>query len=316
MRFLFSLLILTAVYGGTFQTAMGDCEILLDAGDKDLEKKITQITIDVSEKMVKEFGDVKPKDFSIVVVPSKDEFIRKTKGHAPEWSMAVAMNRTSTIILQSPAITHISYNRFLDVVVHELNHLYLYRISQNGSFPSWFSEGLAMRQAGEFSVLHKIRISQAKWRNDLLPISRIHSMRIHPTNKISLAYGQAAAAVYAMEYYYGSSVFALIFEEMNGLGLNSTKVKADFQTAFQRVTHNDQLDFQDKYFSYIRENYNWLFLLKITNLVFISLPIILVGGYYYKRNRNKKKLAFWQAEEELEDLQNIIDEADGETQYN
>ena len=38
MRFLFSFLILTAVYGGTFQTAMGDCEILLDAGDKDLEK--------------------------------------------------------------------------------------------------------------------------------------------------------------------------------------------------------------------------------------------------------------------------------------
>ena len=48
------------------------------------------------------------------------------------------------------------------VIIHELNHIYLYRIPNHHSIPSWFKEGLAMRNSIEFSLTHKIEISKSK----------------------------------------------------------------------------------------------------------------------------------------------------------
>ncbi|MFQ6610078.1 MAG: peptidase MA family metallohydrolase, partial [Fidelibacterota bacterium] len=256
--------------------------------------------IQSTNEFVKDYGPVKMKDFSVVLVATKDDFIRQTKGHSPEWSIAVAMPGLSKVVLQSPAITHMSMSRFMDVVVHELNHIFVYRIKNSATFPAWFIEGLAMRSSGEFSILYKLRISQAKWRNQLIPLSRLYSMQTQATQSVNLAYGQSAAAVDAMEYFYGQSVFSLIFETMDHSVKSGRHV--DFYSAFKKTTGDDQLDFQEKYLDFIRQNYNWLFLVEISSIIFVLLPIIVTGGYFYKRYRNKKKLQLWELEEALEEL--------------
>ena len=45
-----------------------------------------------------------------------------------------------------------------------------------------------------------------------------------------------------------------------------------------------------------------MFLLNAYNLIFIFLPIIVIGGYFYKKYKNRKLLKKWEIEELLEDL--------------
>ena len=53
---------------------------------------------------------------------------------------------------------------------------------------------------------------------------------------------------------------------------------------------------------FLLKNYNWMFLLNSYNLIFVFLPIIVIGGYFYKKYKNKKLLKKWEIEELLEDL--------------
>ncbi len=296
-------LAVSILFADPFPTVLGDCTLQMDTGDEQFRLELTDHIIQSAHDMAEDFGAITPGPFSIILVATHDEFIRQTRGHSPEWSIAVAMPGMSRIVLQSPAIIHISMNRFMDVIVHELNHMYVYRVQNSATIPVWFVEGLAMRSSGEFSILYKLRISQAKWRGQLIPISRLYSMQTQQTHSVNLAYGQSAAAIEAMEYYYGQPVFSLIFEQMNrSVNPDNAVRRMDFTTAFQSVTRDDLLDFQEKYVEFIRKNYNWLFLLEISSIILVILPIILTGGYIIKRYRNRKKLMQWELEEALEDL--------------
>jgi hypothetical protein len=50
----------------------------------------------------------------------------------------------------------------------------------------------------------------------------------------------------------------------------------------------------------MQENYNWVFLLRSTNYLYVILPIILVLGFIYRNYRNKLKLKEWEIKEELD----------------
>ena len=96
-----------------------------------------------------------------------------------------------------------------EVIIHELNHIYLYRIPKHYSMPSWFKEGMAMRSSREFSLLHKIEISKSLWQNQTLPLTRLQNFNTYSEGRVKLAYGESAAAVEALEYYYGEDIIFL-----------------------------------------------------------------------------------------------------------
>ena len=87
-----------------------------------------------------------------------EEFYEKSEGPVPEWGIAVAKLNPDRIILKAPGIANISFSQMKKVIIHELNHIYLYRIPNHHSIPSWFKEGLAMRNSNEYSLTHKIEI--------------------------------------------------------------------------------------------------------------------------------------------------------------
>ncbi|MBC8478874.1 MAG: hypothetical protein H8D46_00300, partial [FCB group bacterium] len=156
----------------------------------------------------------------------------------------------------------------------------------------------AMRSASELSLIQKINISKARWNQSLIPLSKLSSMRVRRNWEINQAYGQSAAAVYAMQYYYGEDIHYAILDllrsDQNGF--------SGFEQILEKLTGDDILDFQEKYDQYIRQTYNWLFLLRASNFVFAALPVILVAGYLIRRKKNRKKLQLWELEEELDQL--------------
>lgn len=291
---------LTMLVSQEFNTALGLCRLEIYGGDVVNTVDIQELIHSEADKLVEEFGKVSVRPFDVFMPRTRKEFYKLAKS-APEWGIAVALKRQNRIVIQAPSVSKISYNRLEEVIIHEINHLYLHRLSGHNSVPSWFMEGMAMRSSGEFSLLHKIAISRSLWQKNLIPLPGLYNFGTKPKALIKLAYGQAAAAVNALEYYYGNQ---FINDQLNLL-----KQGDDFWTSFTKLTGQDEIDFQVNYENYLANQFRWMFLLKTRNLAFILLPVILVIGFWLKRKRSNKILKKWEIEEALEDLDNTEEDS-------
>ena len=279
----------------TFPTAMGQCTLEIYGGNVTDIPEIVELIQSEADQLVQNFGGVITRPYSIYITSNMNDFYEKSKGPVPEWGIAVAKLNPDRAILKSPGIANISFTRMKEVIIHELNHIYMFRIPNYYSMPSWFKEGMAMAVSNEFSLLHKIEISKAYWQKQTIPLQRLQTMGTHTKGKIKLAYGESAAAIEALQYYYGEDTPLRILDAMrNG---------KEFIAALESTINEEYIEFQIKFEIYLEENYNWVFLLRSTNYLYVILPIILVLGFLYRNHRNKLKLKQWKIEEELMDLE-------------
>jgi len=288
---IFSLIFLNFGISDTFYTPIGECTLEIYGGRVEDIPDIVHLVKKESENLINEFGAIEIRPFSIYITSNMEEFHKKSKGPIPEWGIAVAKKNPDRIILKAPGIANISFTRMKEVIIHELNHIYLYRIPNHYSMPSWFKEGMAMRSSKEFSLVHKIEISKSQWQKNTLPLTRLQNLNTYSGGKVKLAYGESAAAIEALEYYYGSDVLIKI--------LNNMREKIDFQKSLEYSSKDKLIDFEIKFEKYLKKNYNWVFLFRSPKYVYVILPIILVLGFIYHRYRSKKILKQWEIEEEL-----------------
>jgi len=279
----------------TFTTALGQCTLEIYGGNVTDIPEIVELIQSKADQLVQNFGMVIARPYSIYITSNMNDFYEKSKGPVPEWGIAVAKLNPDRAILKSPGIANISFTRMKEVIIHELNHIYMFRIPNYYSMPSWFKEGMAMAFSKEFSLLHKIEISKAYWQKQTIPLQRLQTIGTHTKGKIKLAYGESAAAIEALQYYYGENTPLHILD-----GMRNGK---EFIAALESTINEEYIEFQINFETYLEENYNWLFLLRSTNYLYVILPIILIFGFLYRNHRNKLKLKQWKIEEELMDLE-------------
>ena len=296
MRNLFFLIcFICLAMADTFPTAMGQCALEIYGGNVTDIPEIVELIQSEADQLVQNFGRVITRPYSIYITSNMNDFYKKSKGPFPEWGIAVAKLNPDRAILKSPGIANISFTRMKEVIIHELNHIYMFRIPNYYSMPSWFKEGMAMAVSKEFSLLHKIEISKAYWQKQTIPLQRLQTMGTHTKGKIKLAYGESAAAIEALQYFYGENTPLNILDAMRN--------EKEFIDALESTINEEYIEFQINFEIYLEENYNWVFLLRSTNYLYVILPIILVLGFLYRNHRNKLKLKQWKIEEELMDLE-------------
>jgi len=292
MRFiLFIFIFCTHVFSDTFPTELGECTLEIYGGRVEDIPDIVQLIKDESVILADELGEAIMRSYSVYITSNMKDFHEKSKGPVPEWGIAIAKLNPDRVILKSPGIANISFIRMKEVIIHELNHIYMFRIPNYDTMPSWFKEGMAMAGSNEFSLLHKIEISKAHWRKQTIPLQRLITMNIHSKGNINLAYGESAAAVEALKYYYGEDTPLKILDEM--------RLGKDFSEALEVAINEEYIEFQINFEIYLEENYNWVFLFRSAKYLYVILPIILVLGFLYRNHRNKLKLKQWKIEEEL-----------------
>jgi len=289
---IYNLIFATLGSADTFSTSIGDCTLdIFEGRVKDIPE-IVHLVKEETTRLITEFGNIKPKPFSIYITNNMQDFFERTKGPVPEWGIAVAKKNPDRIILKSPGIANITFARMKEVIIHEINHIYLYRIPQNFSMPSWFKEGMAMHSSREFSLTHKIQISKSIWQNQVLPLARLQNFSTYSEGRVKLAYGESAAALEALEYYYGENILNKI--------LNNMRKEINFKKALESATKEELIDFEVKFETYLKNNYNWIFLLMSPKYIYVFLPIILVLGFIYHHFRSNKILKQWEIEEKLD----------------
>ena len=126
----------------------------------------------------------------------------------------------------------------------------------------------------------------------MLSLRQLKNVNIYDDDKIKLAYGESAAAIEALLYYYGENILFNIF-----INLHQGET---FNSSLEMAMNENLFDFQIKFEQFLKENYNWIFLFKTRKYIYVILPIILVLGFIYKYYNNNKILKLWELEEELE----------------
>ncbi|SVD63709.1 uncharacterized protein METZ01_LOCUS416563, partial [marine metagenome] len=259
--FILGIIFVSLGIANTFVTSLGECTLEIYGGRIEDIPEIVELVKNESIELVEEFGGIEQKPFSIYITSNMNEFHKKSKGPIPEWGIAVAKKNPDKIIIKAPGIANISFSRMKEVIIHELNHIFLYRIPQNNSMPSWFKEGLAMRSSKEFSLLHKIEISKSHWNNQTLPLAQLQNFNNFTRGKINLAYAESAAAVEALEYYYGETILINI--------LNNMRQSISFQKALNNASKEELVDFEINFEAYLKNNYNWIFLFMSPKYVYV-----------------------------------------------
>ena len=288
------LLFFCPIIADTFSTAFGECTLEIYDGQVDDISEFVQLIQDETINLTQEFGQVPSIPFSIYITSNMKDFNKKTKGPVPEWGIAVAKMNPDRIIMKAPGIANISFTRMKEVMIHELNHIYMFRIPGYNTLPSWFKEGMAMKNSNEFSLLHKIEISRYIWKKQTIPLLRLRNISQYSIDKVKLAYGESAASIEALKSFYGDDILTKIITN-----LYQTQ---DFIEALELAIGEEFIDFQIKFEQYMESNFKWIFLLRASKYIYVMLPFVLVLGYIYRYYRSKQILSKWEVEEELDNI--------------
>jgi len=283
-----SLLFFVNTKANTFSTSIGICNLEIYNGKIKNISEIVELIKFETDKLVKIFGIVNKNPYSVFITENMDEFNNKTKSYYPEWGVAIAKKNPDKIIIKAPGIANITYKKLKQIIIHELNHIYIFRLKYYNTIPGWFKEGFAMYTANEFSFSHKIEISKYIWSKSILPLNQLININKIPLQQVKLAYSESAAAVEALFFYYGNSILIDLVQNLN---------KTNFQKSFLLSSNDELIVFEKKYQEYLKNNYYWIILFSSPKYIYIILPIFLILGFIYIRYNNKKILKRWEIEE-------------------
>ena len=125
------------------------------------------------------------------LAPDAEEFASAFHGASPmaEWAVGVAFVKEGRIVLRAHGSALFSLDETFD---HELSHILLHRGAAPGHVPRWFSEGVAIWQAGESVLDRMLPAQQAALTDRLVPLAELSKRFPAQGPAVSLAYAEAA----------------------------------------------------------------------------------------------------------------------------
>ena len=284
------ILIVSITFNNDFflNTDLGECHVRgVSENHVDI---VEEIIINYAKDVNNTFFTIKSNPYSIYLAKDLDDFYNESGKSTPKWAFAITRKNPNRIIMQYPR----NINSLKKVLIHELNHIYINNLRLSHTIPSWFKEGMAVSESGEFSINHMVVFSTAKWSNQLFSINQLSNFKSVNKSNSKLAYAQSYIMFKALQEYYGSSIYGELIAQIDQ--------GKSFWKALVHITGDNQTEIHNKINEFVEEKYSWMFLFNRFNLIFMFLPLILILGYIYKRYKNRQLLEKWELEELLEDL--------------
>ncbi len=267
----------------------------------EMEVHLSETTSDVALALVTRFGPVDPALFQLVVVSSREQLAEWVGAEMPKWIHAVAREHPSRVVVLAPsgAAADPAEYRFQQALLHELTHIYLYRLYPSwvgGPLPGWFHEGLAVHVSGGLDRGMYRALIRGRLTGRFYTLEQLD--RIYHTSSVlsELAYAQSVVAGQVMKDFYGENVFTDFFNVLR-LGL-------PFQQAFGSATGEPVELFYERYHAELLRRYNLLLVLADPAVLFILLPLLVVVAYFVRLWRNRIITARWRQEDAAHDYPN------------
>jgi hypothetical protein len=131
-------------------------------------------------------------DIRVALNPEQMQTLAPPKSALPGYADGIAFPKTGLVLLTLTAPETFFRPDMNRVLTHELSHVALERAVNGAAVPRWFSEGVAVHQAGESSLTRIETLWNATLRGKLLSLAELSNA--FPTNhgQIDLAYAQSA----------------------------------------------------------------------------------------------------------------------------
>ena len=230
------------------------------------------------------------KPFSVYIYTNQKNDVKINSPHW-EYSLGITYANSDKIIVKDRAVSHISLNKFKQVIEHELNHLLINRIDNKKSIPRWFKEGLAMHISGEINIKHKLIVVNNMFKNKLLNLNELTSFNNFNKNNFNLAYAQSAVYVESLQHLFQKNIFSNIIQYI--------RYGDSFENAIYKSTGMKLFSLEEHIKKFIKTKYWWLKLVNFSDYLFLLMPLLLVIGFIIKKHHNKQKIKKWELEEEL-----------------
>ncbi|MBK7153705.1 MAG: hypothetical protein IPH72_18310 [Sandaracinaceae bacterium] len=113
----------------------------------------------------------------------------------PEYAAGVAYPSLGLVLLTFTAPQGVEPPDIQKVMVHELSHVALHRAVRGNPVPRWFTEGLAIHQAGELSFERAKVLMRATYSSERIPLRELSERFPSRAYDVDLAYAQSADIV-------------------------------------------------------------------------------------------------------------------------
>lgn len=164
----------------------GAASLDIKAAHPDLRAHVEQIFQENHERL-QQLSGVDPPLIIIEIPPDLSAYQRRlSQIGAPRWAAGVAF--ANQVILRSPRFSGSSQN-FVQVLLHELTHVYMNQALNGYPPPWWLQEGLAMLVARQNPG--PLAMASALFNHSLLPWASMGAGFFPQTSQVDLAYAQA-----------------------------------------------------------------------------------------------------------------------------
>ncbi|MEJ2051879.1 MAG: hypothetical protein P8Y60_18970, partial [Calditrichota bacterium] len=127
----------------------------------------------------------------------------------------------------------------------------------------------------------------------IIPLTNIDSLLSFSPGRAQLAYAQSLSSVLYLKGLLKNSgsdwqEFLASVEEYG------------FPSALDRDIKMDSIDFEVRWYQWLKHKYQWFVVFNLENLIWFGLAVILIGALYAVRYRNRKILRQWEDEEQMQ----------------
>jgi Peptidase MA superfamily len=230
-------------------------------------------------------------DIRVAINPEQMQALAPPRVLVPGYADGIAFPKSGLVLLTLTSPETFFRPDMNRVLTHELSHVALERAVKGAELPRWFSEGVAVHQAGESSLTRIQTLWNATLRGKLLTLNELSKAFPNSHNQIDLAYAQSADFVGFMlngreerEHFQ-----ALLRELANG---------RPFAEAVQ-ATYRVPLSYLEREWrSSLQRHYGrWPALFMGLTFVWALGALLLVVAYVRSRMRHRATLRRWAIEE-------------------
>jgi hypothetical protein len=257
------------------------------------DSRAAQFLIRYADPIAREISDSLGLKFSkkieVFVVPAFEDFqeTQPKRARIPSWAVGVAFPSRNIIVLLKKKRVDL-----LKTFRHELNHILLGQaFGGKHRVPRWLDEGLAMIQAGEWSMSRLSKITGAVLTDSLIPMDNIVDTFPLELRDAELAYCQSFYFISFLKGKFGNNAFKAFLKEYS-------KHK-DFRRAIRKTYHISWDSMEELWLDYLKLRFSWIPIITSTGFLWFVASLIFILGYIRKKRKSRLQLQQWTIEENL-----------------
>ena len=211
----------------------------------------------------------------------------------PAYATGVAYPHGGVILLSLTAPESWERPNMEALLAHELSHIALRRAVNGHPVPRWFTEGLAIYQAGEYGLERAKTLWSAAVAGNVVPLADLSQHFPSRPHRVNVAYAQSADMVAFMRRDLREERSFRILVRKLGEGVSFDEA---VRTSYSATLGTLERDWRES----LNERFQTVPLLVGGTSVWALLSLLLVYAWVRRRRKNRRRLDAW-AQQEAEE---------------